>query len=210
MKTPPLAITETSSKAEMLAYIDRLESRLEIKAMSRLHEAEDGEVTSETVPLSPEERARTLGSDLDGVGARNATIRGQDEVIDRQSLRIAELQQILTRIAALAPATTDMRPEHEMADLAAQGLEGGLDALKFVGDAVARRAYRHGLNSAMRMIPEDTLSRDLLAHRGALAAEIHRRDRHDRFPAGILEPFKARFEDLEERIPMTITPNLTF
>jgi len=210
MKPPPLAITETSSKAEMLAYIDRLESRLETRAMPGPRGVEDGGVISETVHLSPEERARTVDTDLDGVGARNATTCGQNEVFDRQSLRIAELEQVLTRIAALAPATTDMRSEHEMADLAAQGLEGGLGALEFVGEAVARRAYRHGLNSAMRMIPEDTHSRDLLAYRGALAAEINRRDRDDRFPVGILEPFKARMEDLEERIPMPITPNLTF
>ena len=210
MKTPTPAITESSSREDMLAYIEQLEKRLEIRTMSRLSEAEDGEVRDEPVHLTPEERAEALCSDLDGVGARNATIRSQDEVIVRQALHIAGLEQILTSIASLAPDTTDMSPQHEMADLAAQGLEGGRGALDFVGEAVARRAWRHGLNAAMRMIPEDVSDRELLVHRNALAAEVKRRDRFDRFPADILAPFKPLMDELEERVPMAIIPNLTF
>lgn len=91
-----MTITIAADASSLQAdYIARLEHRLEIDRVGRL----DSEgLRLLEVATDDAERREMLDSDLDGIGARNATIAILDDQVERLRRRATELHEVLRRV----------------------------------------------------------------------------------------------------------------
>lgn len=89
-------------------YIARLEHRLEI---NRVYKSDCDGLRLLEVPTDDAERREMLDSDMDGIGARDATIAILDDQVERLQRRVTDLHGVLRRVlhAAEAPESLSDR-----------------------------------------------------------------------------------------------------
>jgi hypothetical protein len=116
-------ISEGSDRSELLRYIRFLEARLECDVE---YVQGPGDVAPREVELDQGRRVETILGDLDGIGCRNATIEGQEEMLGRVSLRNAVLGAAFEFILRVENLPDEA---FTIADEAASGRSSALDAL---------------------------------------------------------------------------------